>query len=114
MREDDGIRFRHMLDAAREAIEFIRGRTRVDLNSDRKLVLALVKAIEILGKAAYQVTPGAREHHPDIPWDDMIGMRHRLVHAYFDIDLDILWKTAQEDLPQLIAELERVTPTEKS
>jgi uncharacterized protein with HEPN domain len=114
MREDDVIRFRHMLDAAREAVEFVRGRTRVDLNGDRQLVLALVKDIEILGEAAYQVTPDTRDQTPGIPWDDMIGMRHRLVHAYFDIDLDILWKTAQDDLPRLIAELERVTPGDLS
>jgi uncharacterized protein with HEPN domain len=110
MREDDGIRFRHMLDAAREAVGFVQGRTRSDLNRDRQLVLALVKGIEIIGEAAYQVTPATRQQTCSIPWDDMIGMRHRLVHAYFDIDLDIFWKTAQEDLPQLINELERVTP----
>ena len=109
MREDDLIRFRHMLDAAREAVEFVRGRTRFALNSDRQLVLALIKDIEIIGEAAYQVTTDTRDQTCGIPWDDMIGMRHRLVHAYFDIDLDILWKTAQEDLPPLIAELEHVT-----
>ena len=114
MREDDVIRLRHMLDAAREAVEFVRGRTRADLNGDRQLVLALVKDIEILGEAAYQVTPDTRGQAPSIPWDDMIGMRHRLVHAYFDIDLDILWKTAQDDLPRLIAELERVMPGDLS
>ena len=114
MREDDVIRFRHMLDAAREAVEFVRGRTRADLNDDRQLVLALVKDIEILGEAAYQVTLDTRDQTLGIPWDDMIGMRYRLVHAYFDIDLDILWKTAQEDLPPLIVELERVTPGDVS
>lgn len=114
MREDDLIRFRHMLDAAREAVEFVRGRTRFDLNSDRQLVLAMVKAIEIIGEAAYQVTMDTRDQTCGIPWDDMVGMRHRLVHAYFDIDLDILWKTAQEDLPPLIAELERVTSVDLS
>ena len=108
MREDDRIRFRHMLDAAREAIEFLQGRTRADLDNDRQLVLALMKAIEILGEAAYQVTSGTRDKVPEVPWDDMIGMRHRLVHAYFDIDLDILWKTVKEDLPPLIVELERI------
>lgn len=114
MQEDDVIRFRHMLDAALEAVEFVRGRTRADLNGDRQLVLALVKDVEILGEAAYQVTPDTRDQTPGIPWDDMIGMRHRLVHAYFDIDLDILWKTAQDDLPRLIAELKRVTPADLS
>ena len=60
------------------------------------------------------MTLDTRNQTPGIPWDDMIGMRHRLVHAYFDIDLDILWKTAQEDLPSLIVELERVTPGDVS
>ncbi|GJL58517.1 MAG: hypothetical protein NPIRA03_13740 [Nitrospirales bacterium] len=88
----------------------MQGRTRSDLNRDRQLVLALVKSIEIIGEAAYQMTPAARQQTCGISWEDMIGMRHRLVHVYFDIDLGILWKTAQEDLPQLITELERVTP----
>jgi uncharacterized protein with HEPN domain len=56
MRRDDAVRLRHMLDAAREAIEFAQGRARVDLNGDRKLVLALVKDLEIIGEAAYQVS----------------------------------------------------------
>ena len=110
MQKDDAIRLRHMLDAAHEAIEFAQGRTRVDLNGDRKLVLALVKDVEIIGEAAYQVFQTARDQLPGIPWDDIIGMRHRLVHAYFDINLDILWRTVQDDLPPLIAELERVAP----
>jgi uncharacterized protein with HEPN domain len=109
MRKDDAIRLRHMLDAAREAIEFTQGRTRADLNSDRKLVLALVKDVEIIGEAAYQVSQPGRNKLPDIPWDDIIRMRHRLVHAYFDINLDILWRTVQDDLPPLIAEMERAT-----
>jgi uncharacterized protein with HEPN domain len=99
-----------MLDAAHEAIEFAQGRARVDLNGDRKLVLALVKDIEIIGEAAYQVSQTARNQLPDIPWDDIIGIRHRLVHAYFDINLDILWRTVADDLPPLIAELERAKP----
>ncbi len=110
MREDDVIRLRHMLDAARAAVGFVHGRTRADLDRDRQLVFALVKAVEIIGEAAYRVSPAGRDQAAELPWDDMIGMRHRLVHAYFDIDLDILWRTTQEDLPPLVSELERVTP----
>ncbi len=102
MRKDDLIRLRHMLDAAREAIEFAGNSRRNDLDGDRKLTLALVKDVEIIGEAAYQVAEDARRILPDIPWDDIVGMRHRLVHAYFDINLDILWKTVQEDLPPLV------------
>ena len=106
MQRADDIRLRHMLDSARDVVGFSRERSRADLDSDRKLVLALVKAIEIIGEAAYQTTPGTRESLPGIPWDDLVGMRHRLVHAYFDINLDILWRTATDDVPALLRVLE--------
>ena len=103
MRRDDKIRLQHMLDAANEAASFARGKKRSDLDDNRMLVLSLVKDIEIIGEAAYQIPQATREQLQDIPWDDIVGMRHRLVHAYFDINLDILWQTVQEDLPGLIA-----------
>jgi uncharacterized protein with HEPN domain len=96
-----------MLDAAQEAVGFVQGRRRGDLDFDRQLVLSLVKEVEIIGEAAYQVTEQTRKEIPGLPWADLIGMRHRLVHAYFDINVDILWKTIQEDLPPLIEKLER-------
>jgi len=108
MRKDDQVRLRHMLDAAREAVTFVQGRRRADLDSDRMLALSLVKEIEIIGEAANQIAKTAREELPEIPWADIIGMRNRLVHAYFDINLEILWQTVEQDLPPLIRALERV------
>ena len=108
MRKDDQVRLQHMLDAAREAIGFAQGRARTDLDSDRMLVLSLIKEIEIVGEAATQVSEVTREQLPEIPWTDIVGMRNRLVHAYFDINLEILWRTVQDDLPPLITVLERV------
>jgi len=108
MREADAIRLRHMREAAQEAIEFAAGHGRADLDSDRKLVLALMKDIEIIGEAAYQVSQPTRQQLPEIPWDDIIAMRHRLVHAYFDINLDILWRTVQGDIPPLIETLKGI------
>jgi uncharacterized protein with HEPN domain len=102
-----------MLDAACEAVDFARERTRGDLTIDRKLVLALVKDIEIIGEAAYRTSQASRKKLPGIPWEDIIGMRHRLVHAYFDVNLDVLWRTVQKDLPPLISELQRVVSEEK-
>jgi len=67
----------------------------------------LVKAIEIIGEAADQVSADTRESLPGLPWEDIIGMRHRLVHAYFDINLDVLWRTVRDDLPSLVAPLEK-------
>jgi len=112
MNKDDAVRLQHMLDAAREAISFTQGLHRTDLDGDRKLELALVKDVEIIGEAAYQVSRATRDRLPGIPWEDITGMRHRLVHAYFDINLDILWQTIQNDLPALIAELARAIPEE--
>lgn len=106
MREDDTVRLRHMLDAARQAVQFAQGRMRADLDGDLMLTLSLVKLLEIVGEAASQVTDLGQAQVPEVPWADIIGMRHRLVHAYFDINLDILWQTVQHDLPPLIAALE--------
>jgi uncharacterized protein with HEPN domain len=107
MQKDDAVRLRHMLDAAKEAAFFAQNKTRSSLDTDRQLVLSLVKSIEIIGEAAATVTTKCREDFPQIPWRDIVSMRNRLIHAYFDINLDILWKTVVEDLPPLIAELEK-------
>lgn len=106
MRKDDAVRLQHMLDAGREALGFARGRSRSDLDSGRMLVLALVKDLEIIGEAAHQVSEETRAQLPGLPWADIIGMRHRLVHAYFEFDPEILWQTIKQDLPPLVAALE--------
>jgi uncharacterized protein with HEPN domain len=109
MPKDDNIRLRHMLEAAREATAFSKNKTRESLDSDRQLVRALEKSIEILGEAAVHVTEKRRHGLQGIPWKNIVGMRNHLIHAYFDINLDILWKTIVEDLPPLISELEKVS-----
>jgi uncharacterized protein with HEPN domain len=113
MRKDDRIRLQHMLDAAREAVSFSQNRTRSDLNTDRMLVLSLVKCIEIIGEAASKVTKGCQRQYAEIPWPNIIAMRNRLIHAYFDIDLDRVWDTITDDLPPLIAALEDILPPEE-
>ena len=105
MRKHDQIRLRHMLDAACEARSFARDRSRQALDRDRQLVLALVKDIEIFGEAATGISMPTRQELQQIPWERIVGMRNRLVHAYFDINLDVVWSTVQEDLPRLIAQL---------
>jgi uncharacterized protein with HEPN domain len=102
MRPDDRIRVLHMIEAA-EAIEaFVAGRHRTDLDADRMLLFALVRATEIIGEAASRVSPEGRAIAPAVPWAQITGMRNRLIHAYFDIDLDILWRTAVEEVPSLL------------
>ena len=106
MNESDIIRLRHMMDAAREALSFVVGRNSEDLGRDRMLVLALVKEIEIIGEAASRISDESRKALPRIPWPKIIAMRNRLIHAYADVDLSIVWDTLTGALPELLRELE--------
>jgi uncharacterized protein with HEPN domain len=94
-----------MIEAAEAACSFISGRTRPDLDSDRMLLFALVRAIEIVGEAAGRLSAPTREVAKDIPWSLIVAMRNRLIHAYFDIDHQVVWKTVTEELPQLLPKL---------
>jgi uncharacterized protein with HEPN domain len=96
-----------MLETAREAVELVRSKTRQHLSDDRVLQLALTRLVEIVGEAAAQIPKDDQLRFPDIPWPAIIGMHNRLVHAYIDVDLDVLWSTVTADLPDLIALLER-------
>ena len=108
MPKDDFIRLQHMIDAAKEALSFALNKTRKDLLSDRMLALSIVKSIEIIGEAASTVSKEFRERHKEIPWASIVAMRNRLIHVYFEIDLDRVWDTLTDDLPLLIASLEKV------
>jgi uncharacterized protein with HEPN domain len=108
MRPDDRIRLRHMIDAAREAVSSANGRRREDLDTDHVWALGLVKCVEIVGEAAARIAEDTREQHPELPWPAIVGMRNRLVHAYFDIDFDQVWKTVTTDLPPLVESLEKM------
>jgi uncharacterized protein with HEPN domain len=107
MHVDDRTRLQHMLDAARDAITFIRGKTVADLARDKQLTLALLKCIEIMGEAASRISPAMREGHPEVRWVDIIGMRNRLVHVYYDVDAELVFETVRDELPPLIETLER-------
>jgi len=109
---DDLTRLHHMQDAAREAIAFMSGKTRDDLANNRMLVLAVVKDLEIIGEAAGRISTECRTRHYNIPWIVIVGMRNRLTHAYFSIDLDIVWDTIANDLTPLIQQLENVIQEE--
>ncbi len=107
----DKDRIRHMLEAALKAAEFSRGHKRSDLEKDEKLALSLIHLLEILGEAAGKVSAGFRQNHPQIHWNQVSGIRNRLIHGYFDIDLDIVWQTVTARLPGLIRELKKTLKT---
>ncbi len=106
MLEADFIRVLHMIDACGKAIEFIENKSMSDLESDKLLQFAVVRAIEIVGEAASRVTSETRSQHPEVPWLAIVGMRNRLIHAYFDINTVILWHALTQEIPDLLIKLE--------
>ncbi len=108
MPKDDLIRLQHMIDAAKETLSFAKNKAKEDLYADRMLALSIVKSIEIIGEAASTVSKEFQKKHREIPWVSIIAMRNRLIHVYFDIDLDRVWDTITDDLPPLITALEKV------
>ena len=108
IKPEDRVRLKHMLDAAVEIQQYVRSATREDLNRDRRLLHSLVRPLEIIEEAAFQVSKELREEVPEIPWSIIIGMRNRLIHAYFAINLDIVWSTSTEDIPPLVVELKKL------
>ena len=105
MHTDDSVRLRHMIEAAESAIQFMVGRSRADLDTDRMLLFAVVRAIEVVGEAASKLSEEFRAAHPGIPWRAIVGMRNRLIHAYFDIDTQTVWETATQELPPILNQL---------
>ena len=94
------------------AAELVAGRSLDDLSADHVAVLALERAIEIMGEAASKLPAELKEKYPDVPWREMIGMRHRLAHAYFATDLAILHEVAVHRLPKMMLILERIVAAE--
>ena len=112
MRGDDTILL-DMLLASREARDFAANLNFEEFQHDRTAQLAILKSIEVVGEAASHVSTVCKETYPEIPWFQIIGMRNRLVHEYFDIDLERVWETVQQDVPRLISQLESLPIPDK-
>lgn len=100
-----------MLEAAREIVDETEGLMRSDLDVNRSRARSVVKLLEIFGEAASRVTAPVRAQLPEIPWRDVIDTRNRLIHGYYDVELDIVWSTAINDVPPMIEPLARVLAT---
>jgi uncharacterized protein with HEPN domain len=92
---DVELRLRHMLDPAREAVELTAGHARAEFDDDRTLKLAIVRLLEVLGEAAARVPEGFRSQHSELPWAEVVGLRNRLIHGYYEVDYDVVWQILQ-------------------
>jgi uncharacterized protein with HEPN domain len=104
----DRTRILHMIEAAREALDYAQGRDLAGAEADRPFQRLLVWNIMILGEAAARVSTTLREAHPEIPWRTIIDTRNRLIHAYFEVNLAVIWSTVNDDLPNLVPQLEAI------
>lgn len=110
MPRDDDARLLDMLLAARDAQDFVAGLTRLEFVADKRTHSAVCLKLETLGEASRAVTPEMKASHPEIPWASLAGLRNRIIHEYFRLDLNILWHIVDAELPVLIAQLKSLVP----
>ena len=94
-----------MVEASQAALRFMEGRLRGDLQTDQMLLFAVLRAIAVIGEAASKVSEDIRAVNTSIPWKAIVGMRNRLVHAYFDVDTEMVWETVQVEIPEIVVKL---------
>ena len=97
-----------ILQAVESAVEFVEGMSWEEFQRDKKTIFAVTRAIQIVGEAAKKVPDSIRSQYREIPWKGMTGMRDKVTHEYFGIDLRVLWDTVQQDLPPLVGLMQRV------
>jgi uncharacterized protein with HEPN domain len=112
MYKDEWIYIGHMLDMCQLALEISANKNKVDYDNEITLRLALTHAVQVIGEAAQRVSKPFRDAHPEVPWREIIGMRHRIVHDYLNVDEDIVWQVIQDDLPPLNKTLKKIIPRE--
>lgn len=108
MKKDDLVYAGHMLDMARKARRFVEGVERFQYDEDEKLRIALAHLLQVIGEAARHLSDEFLTANSELPWKQIIGMRHKVVHDYMFIDDDLVWDTVIKDLPPMIAQLEQI------
>jgi len=102
----------HMWEMCRKALSIVEGLDKSEFLQNEIIQLALTRLIEMIGEAAAQVDTPFRFEYDQIPWNEIVGMRHRIVHDYLNVDEQIIWQVAKEDLPDLLIILDKIIPEE--
>jgi len=97
-----------IVEAMKDAMSFVEGMDYEDFAKDKRTAYAVIRAIEVIGEAVKKVPISVRKRYPEIPWKEMAGMRDKVIHEYFGVDLRIIWKTVKEDIPNLRPLFEKI------
>lgn len=106
--QKDSLRLQHIVEAAQHLSDFINGVSKEEFSANYEKQRAVINQLEVIGEAASKLTPVFRERYRDVDWPRAIGMRHKMIHDYFDIDIDIVWATALDDIPILKTDVEKI------
>lgn len=90
-----------IVEYARKAESFLEGVSLEDFKANEEKVLAVIRALEVIGEAARNIPKSIRKQYPEVPWDEMTAMRNKLIHDYFGVNLEVVWRTVKEDLPSM-------------
>ena len=101
-----------ILESARTIRAYVAGMTRQHFLRETQVQDAVICRLGIIGEAARHTSPDFRGAHPDIQWSEIRGMRNRMIHGYDDINMDVVWDTAERDIPHLIQIVESLAPLE--
>jgi len=101
MIRSDQVYIEHILEAISKIESFTKGISLFEFDRNVLIQDAIIRNIEIIGEATKKISKNFTHDHPEIPWSSMAGMRDKLIHDYLDVDLDVVWKTVEVDLPLL-------------
>ena len=108
MKKDDSVYLRHIIDALLQIERYTDGVTYEEFFSNSLLQDGVIRQLEVMGEAARNLSEDLRNEYPTIPWRQMISLRNRMIHAYFNVNLQIIWEIIQGDIPNLLQETKRV------